>query len=476
MAGPVSFPRAVLAGLLLAGSVIAASAQPEEPDPTTIAEAAGHRAMFTCSATFNGGRSWSGIRADELDDVFVDNKFGELTLPEPVVDTEHRTVSVVFDSDLPPRISIWRPQLGCVALPVGASMADFALPPIRISAPSGDGRSIDWPMGDRLPDASPLDGATEEALGAAIAPAFDGETYGDRYKTTAVMVLRDGQILAEHYREDFDLYTSQRTWSVAKSIAASVIGIAVGQGLLEVDAPALIPEWSAPGDPRARITLANLLNMASGLYRVPNNQTDYLYYGGGTVTETATEKPLEAQPGERWLYSNDDTLLAVRALRAVLDDDERYHAYPFVELLNKIGMRNTNLETDWQGNFVLSSQVWTTARDLARLGQLYLQKGVWDGEQILPKGWTDYVAKPAPAQPAKNPDGPTRGYGAQFWLYADFPGVPADTYAMLGNRGQFVIIVPSRNVVIVRRGYDASGTGARFDGAALTAAVLEALD
>ena len=135
-------------------------------------------------------------------------------------------------------------------------------------------------------------------------------------------------------------------------------------------------------------------------------------------------------------------------------------------------------DRDWDGDFILSSQVWTTARDLARLGQLYLNDGVWDGQRILPEGWADYVAAPAGAQPpnrlGENADKPGRGYGAQFWRYENYPGVPNDTYAALGNRGQFVIIVPSRQAVIVRRGYDWRGN--YFDGPAFAAEVLAALE
>jgi CubicO group peptidase (beta-lactamase class C family) len=140
-------------------------------------------------------------------------------------------------------------------------------------------------------------------------------------------------------------------------------------------------------------------------------------------------------------------------------------------------MYHTVPETDWDGDFVFSSQVWTTARDLARLGQLYLNDGVWQGKRILPKDWARYVATPAPAQPQNRlgdkGNAPGRGYGAQFWLYENFPGVPNGTYAALGNRGQFVIIFPSRQVVIVRRGYDYAGQ--RFNGPAFTADVLKHL-
>ncbi len=132
-------------------------------------------------------------------------------------------------------------------------------------------------------------------------------------------------------------------------------------------------------------------------------------------------------------------------------------------------MERTVAEADWQGNYILSSQVWTTARDLARFGQLYLDDGIVNGARILPEGWVEYVSTPSGPQP----DGPF-GYGAGFWLMNKSDGVPPDTFAAFGNRGQYVVIVPSRKLVIVRRGEDPAG--ARFDIAAFTKDVLAALD
>jgi len=147
-----------------------------------------------------------------------------------------------------------------------------------------------------------------------------------------------------------------------------------------------------------------------------------------------------------------------------------FAAHPPAEFFAKLGMIHTVAETDWQGNYILSSQVWTTALDLARLGQLYLNDGkLPSGERILPEGWVQYVSTPAGPQP----DGPF-GYGAGFWLMNKSEGVPSDAFAAFGNRGQYVVIVPSRDVVIVRRGEDPVGT--RFDIAAFTRDVLAALE
>ena len=179
-------------------------------------------------------------------------------------------------------------------------------------------------------------------------------------------------------------------------------------------------------------------------------------------------------------------MLAMRSLRAAMADDQAFLNYPFERILFKIGMRNTNPETDWRGDFVLSSQVWTTARDLARLGLLYVNDGVWNGERLLPEGWAAYVRTPAPQQPATHRADGSRilGYGAQFWITKDrFAEVPDDMYVMLGNRGQIVAIVPSQELVLVRRGFDGPPgelvdgvANQRFDAVAFAAAVLAALD
>ncbi|MDO9488165.1 MAG: serine hydrolase, partial [Sphingomonadaceae bacterium] len=311
-------------------------------------------------------------------------------------------------------------------------------------------------------------------LDAAIASAFDRATFGTGSETTAVLVVRDGRIVGERYRTGYDRHTPQRTWSAAKSLTGTLVGVAVAQGLIDVSQPAPVPEWQTPGDPRATITMANLLHMASGLWsETAGNRTDDIYFGGTSVTEQATGLPLEAKPGTRWRYANNDTLLAARALRHALGDGDRALAFPFTDLLWKIGMRRTFPETDWQGNFILSSQVWTTARDLARLALLYQNDGLWAGERLLPEGWARYVATPAPAQPVGRAGG--EGYGAQFWLLGGVEGLPAGTYAMQGNRGQYVVIVPSEKLIVVRRGFDAIGGGGGFDAAKFTAAVRTAL-
>lgn len=449
-----------LAGLTLAA--VASAAQAAD-DPHTRALAAGYKAAFLCSGVFNAGRTEAEIAADDLEGIYPDYQALVRTLPA-VVDRDAKTVSVAFDPKLPPRIAAWRQHLGCAQLPVGAKAEGVAkLPKLEGVFPiHADGYNRrPWPFsdGEELIRTPPK-------LAPVLTRAFND--YGG--KTTAVLVVKDGKIVGEVYRQGYDLHTPQRTWSAAKSLTATVVGRAAYLGKLKVDAPANIPEWKAPGDPRAAITLAQLMHMGSGLWTDgPGNRTDEVYLGGGAVTEWATRMPVEVAPDSRFNYANNDTLLAARSVRAALGDGQAALAFPFTELLWRIGMTHTTLETDWQGNYILSSQVWTTSRDLARLGLLYLNDGVWDGQRLLPEGWSKFVATPAPAQPDRE-----AGYGAFFWLHGPKQGLPEGTYAMNGNRGQYVFIVPSKNVVIVRRGFDSAQ--ARFDEVRFARDVLAALE
>jgi CubicO group peptidase (beta-lactamase class C family) len=465
----------LLSVLALIATASAAQAQQGEVSPNDRALAAGYKAAFLCSGIFNAGQTEAEATADDLTRIYPG--YRPLIEDLPVeVDREMRRVLVRFDDAMPPRVAQWRPHLGCVQLPTGADPdGDIDLPRLGsdIEAPDLAGTdALVWPQGDgdamrSLPESS------SAALDIVIAAALDRSTYGEGTETTAVLVIRDGYIVGERYRSGYDLHRPQRTWSVAKSIAASVVGAAVQQELVDLDGPVPVPAWQVPGDPRAAISWHNLLHMGSGLWSpFAGNRTDAVYFGGEAVTDSIPGLPLETAPGTRWRYANNDTLIAMRALRSALGDGDRALSFPFTDMLWRIGMTRTTPETDWQGNFIFSSQVWTTARDLGRLGMLYLNDGVWQGERILPEGWSAYVATPAPAQPTGRGG---VGYGAQFWLFGPEQGLPEGTYAAMGNRGQYVMIVPARNIVIVRRGFDAVGDGERFDIARLSHDVLAAI-
>lgn len=429
----------------------------------TRAIAAGYKAAFLCSGIFNGGRTEAQIEALELTGVYPEYEAIMPTL-RASIDRQRGYVAVPFSETLPPRRAEYRIGRGCILMPIGATAPTLpAVPETPPRPPAPDLRA--WPMGDTIGTIRTPGKLTKEML-----RAFDGESFGRGTRTTAVIVVRDGRIIAERYAEGFGPYVGQRTWSVAKSITGTLAGIAFGEGLVQTGQSAKIPFWQyQPGyDPRRRITLDNLLRMASGLHTTgPGNRSDAIYFGGATVSGQAVSELLEAAPGTRFNYANNDIMLAMLALRTALGE-ERYRDFPAAALFRKIDMRHTVAETDWHGNYVASSQIWTTARDLARLGLLWLNDGVWQGTRLLPAGWMRYATTPSGPQPAQGP-----GYGATFWLLGKIPGLPPESFAAIGNRGQFVIVIPSHRTVIVRRGEDPFGTD--FDGGRLAADVLAAL-
>ncbi|MBN1380935.1 MAG: serine hydrolase [Deltaproteobacteria bacterium] len=413
--------------------------------------AAGYKAIYYSTGIFTAGHTTERIEAD----VFAGtNPVWEKIFPEmpAVIDEQNKTVAVTYLPDMPPRIAAWRPVLGSTLLPIGAGMdAVNNIPrlPEDVKAPVMDG--LPWPQGDRDATAA-LPERQAEALDRIVKKAFDGETYNGI--TWGVVVVKDGKIVAEHYDESrgFHLHTSHRTNSVAKSFAVSVIGAAVKQGLVDIHRKAPLPEWRRPGDPRGAIMMNDLLHMCSGLYteRAGDPQQE-MYFGGLAAGDRSLLNIVDSPPGMRWVYAGSDTILALRSVRAAISDDARFHLFPHREIFWKLGMTRTITETDWKGDFLMSGQAWSTARDMARFGLFYLNDGVWNGERILPEGWAKYVATPAPDQP-QMPDG--RGYGAQFWLFGPQQGLPEGVYSADGARGQWSMIIPSHHLVIVRRGFD----------------------
>ncbi|MBY6128516.1 beta-lactamase family protein [Qipengyuania aquimaris] len=428
--------------------------------------AAGYKALFLCSAVFNAERNgatrtpesvekWelSGIQSP-LDGIVSELRYS--IDRKPILDGQQVThsVRVWWDEEMAPRIAIHNNEKGCFLTAMGGPQVPFVAPHVASTAALEDSR-VDTRLGS---------GARESLSDVAASALGEESPYGDGTRTTAVLVQREGAGLIEMYHPDFAWNVPQRTWSVAKSIAATLLGEAVHRGEVDVSDSAGLG-FGKLGDPRHTISIDDAIRMASGRYSdTPGNRTDALYFGGATVTEVALDWPLVNPPGTVFRYANNDTLAAVQAI------SEGFEESPPSDFFAKLGMHHTVAETDWKGNYILSSQVWSTARDLARIGNLYLDDGILpSGERILPADWAEYVSTPSGPQP----DGPF-GYGAGFWLFNKSEGIPSDTFAAMGNRGQFIVIVPSLNVVIVRRGEDPAGS--RFDIASFTRDVLESLE
>ncbi|MXO70983.1 serine hydrolase domain-containing protein [Alteraurantiacibacter buctensis] len=455
-----------LAAALLATPALAQSDDAVAPrDHYAASQMASMRAMNICSGLWHGGLDLATIER-ELNG--RDASFGVLADQGGTgIDHQARMVSTRYTDGMPPRVVVWRPVLGCIQLPPGAGpdAAEY-LPrlPGDFAAPNLDDRA--WPTGDR--DAlRPLTGDRAARLDSLVAQAFDGQTFGGR--TWGVVIVHRGYIVAERYAEGFNRHTASQTHSAAKSFAATLVGIAQGQGIVAVEDDHLLGQWRSPGDPRAGISLGNLLHMASGLNTrgmAPPRFMD-AYTQGTAVPEAVAGNFLAARPGSEFVYSPADTMLVMRALREALNDDARYLRFPYEELFWRIGMTRTSMNVDGQGNVFGSGQSWSTARDFARFGLLYLHDGVWNGERVLPAGWVDYATTPAPAQPAEGP-----GYGAQFWLYGPQHGLPEGSFTPSGGQGQYAMAIPSADLVVVRRGTD---LGPGFDIARFSAQVLAAL-
>ena len=459
---------AAAAALALSPPVHAQSAQDKLDGKYDRALAAGYKALMLCSAIGNAEKNgakrtpesveqWElqGIQkpldaiVDELEYEIVRRPSGQIA-----------QVEVEWDDTMPPRVAAYYYDSGCSALPIGTATA-AAQPTLPIAIPESETPKTVSDKQDRP--------RTRYRL-SEVAKAAMKEQYGEGTRSTAVVIQRDGAVHWDEYAAGFTPNTPQRTWSVAKSIAATLVGVSVHAGESDVNEPVAMNYWRQGGafDPRNAVTLDHMLRMASGRYTdTPGNRSLGLYWGGSTVNETATGWPLIHKPGTVFRYANNDTLMAIKAI----DNYISYYKPP--EIFEQIGMLHTVAETDIRGDYILSSQVWSTAPDLVKLGQLYLDNGVIgtgeNAERVLPENWREYVSAPSGPQPKGRPS----GYGAGFWLMNNSEGVPKDTFYAAGRRGQFIVIVPSKNVVIVRRGEDPGS--ARFDIIRFTRDVLAAL-
>ena len=472
---------AILAAATLASSTAATAQQQDSYDYWSFNRemiARGMQAVFLCNGLFTSDRSLEQVFEQEIAYMRsgVGTPVGTAAGGDYEVDRNRRAVAIGAPGHVPVMRAAFREGLGCVIMAPDQTWDDIeSLPELVVPPPPGNPAAIPWPDGD-LVDDGPLPAAVDgAALQAASDWAFDRES--PEQVTLSLLVVHDGRIVHERYGPGVGMATRTRTWSTAKSIAATLIGILADQGRLDLDAPLgfdWLPRASAPeADPRSAITLRHVLNMSSGLYPVDNRRMEYAtgsglsYWAGASSVAGARHRALIREPGTTWDYENYDTLLGVYAMKLTLGGD--YLAFPRRALLDRIGMRNTLLGVDRFGDFILSSQVYANARDLARLGLLYLNGGLWNGERILSEEWIEFARTPAPSTADRG-----AFYGGQWWLVpADRDDVPADAYSTAGNRGQYVVVVPTHDLVIVRRGLDYGRQG--FNRWELTREVLKAV-
>lgn len=425
-------------GLIAAALVAAAGAVALSKLNAMAGVGVGYMAKIACSELFLAKRDALPLLDSEFDGISPVLDHARLR-----IDSEKRTVSgSVFG--LGAASAVYREGYGCTLARGGAPENLPALAPIA-----------DKP----LPDAF---AGTEAMLPgvdyAAIEKALDDAFADRRAATRAILVVKDGAVVAERYADGFSAKTPFLSWSMAKSVTATMVGAAILKGEIVLGQPAGAAQWSGPGDERFAITWNDLLQMQSGLafsevYDDPNSDVSKMLFLARDAGAVAAGKALIHEPGSFWDYSSGTTNLIQGSLRAALEADAAdYHAFARDAVFEPLGAASFTLEPDASGTFIGSSFVYATARDWAKLGLLYLNDGVHEGARLLPEGWSRYVSTPASAS-----DG---YYGAQFWLNHPgtdgrpkyVPGVPDDAYMMAGHEGQYVLIVPDKNLVIVRTG------------------------
>jgi CubicO group peptidase (beta-lactamase class C family) len=398
-----------------------------------------------CSAVFVAGRNEQQVRDQDLSAYMM--KLADFKV--------NYTDSSVTGSILgfAKRKAIYRNGLGAT-LVSELSEQDIRMKHFNLAAkPAANTDTIAWPLGDKLIDTFPA--AVDSAkLQSAIQNIFLEKDTILPIRTRAVIVLYNGQLIAERYADGFTAKTKLLGWSMTKSVTGALTGILVKEGKLAVDAAARVPEWHNANDPRHSITIANLLQQRSGLdfeedYSKLSDATRMLFQKADMGGYTAS-RPLKTQPGSVFYYSSGNSNILSRIIRQTLGDS-LYYAFPYRQLFYKLGMYSALIEPDASGTFVGSSYMYATARDWARFGLLYLNDGVFNKERILPEGWVAQSKRPVSTN--------KRGYGYQIWLNTGgdtsikrYPSAPADMFYADGFESQLIFVIPSKNLVVVRLG------------------------
>lgn len=331
----------------------------------------------------------------------------------------------------------YRPGLGCTPNAEDEGISLTALTENEL-APYED----PWPW----PEVGSGEGKLAEAVNAAFSDPESG--------TRAVVVVQDGNLVAERYAPGFDRNSPMLGWSMNKSVLHALLGTQVLAGNLELAQDGLFEEWE--GTDRAAITLEQMLQMQSGLawaedYANPFEDAIQMLFGSDSAAARGLQKPLTHAPGTHWRYSSGTSNMLALLLRRTLEHHgEEALGYPQRALFAPLGMRTSVLEPDATGTFVASSFGFASPVDWARFGQLYLEDGVAAGKRILPSGWSTFACTAAEASEGR--------YGAHFWLRGssgDPAGpslLPDDACHAVGHEGQYITIVPSRGTVVVRLG------------------------
>lgn len=452
-------PTALAAAWLAACGT--ASAQRAALDPAVARAAAAYAAKVTASALFVSGRTLDSVLAEEL---APDRALEAAIRPLLRFDVDREARSVTCHLGAATATAVATVDLGCTLV-----HPDVAIDTLRTRAATAiagerpDPVTLEWPRGERLPATKPA-GVDLAMLEQAIAAAFVEREGKPPVHTRAVVVVHRGNLVAERYAPGYRADMPLPGWSMSKTLVDALVGIRVRQGKLSLDAPLAIPEWRAPDDPRQHITLPDLLAMRGGLawvedYDDPASDALQMLFGSADHGAAFAQRPVAAPPGATFAYASGCSNLVCRILRSTFADDHDYWAFARDELFAPLGMHAAVLETDPSGTFVGSSYGFATARDWARFGMLYAGDGTFGDRRILPAGWLDR---------ARTPVATGRGtYGSHLWLDGDpdgdgpqqreWPDLPQDLLHMDGHEGQYCVVFPTQQIVIVRLGCAKNG-------------------
>lgn len=387
-------------------------------------------AKTICSGVFVQGRAEADLWRDELNE----ETDARLSWFKARIDAQAKSVTASAFG-LGRTQAVYRDGLGCAVTPDAAS-ADMKA--ARGPAPQPSAHPF-----DTVPAPNP------QALNAVLDWAFTPPAGSPNWRTRAVLIVKDGKIVAERYADGFGPETKFWSASMAKTVSAMLVGILAAEGKLDPSASGLYPDWTDPA--RASITMRHLLTMESGLdfnesYGAPTDVSRMLY-ASASAAAVARARPSAHPPGAHFAYSSGDTnlLMQVARQRSGMSDAE-WLAFPRRALFDPLGLDSAVFETDAEGDFIGSTYIYATARDWARLGLLLAQNGQWQGRQIVPADWTTQMITPGAVSEG--------AYGLQTWIDQGEIGKPAAIFSMRGYGGQRVTIAPAAGVVIVRLGWN----------------------
>ncbi|MBX3705352.1 MAG: serine hydrolase [Pseudomonadales bacterium] len=407
--------------------------------PDALSVATGMAAKLACSGRFISGLDEARI-IEDLASYSALNRRIELDF------ADNRASARLFG--MAPASATWRPGIGC-SLDIGdLATLDRLVAPGRAAGHATS--ALPWPRGD-------LTGDVEPAI-QAVAESILQQDNAAGLETRALLMVRGGGIVAEAYADRFGAETPLLGWSMGKSVTAIMVGRMQHLGRLPADERTfdegpLFPAWA--GDDRRAIRLVDMLQMTSGLNwdetYAPGSDSTRILFQVASASDIAMLSTPAHRPGAHFYYSSGTTNLLARFVHDRLGGAQAQIDFFARELLEPLGMRHTYFEPDPSGVFVGSSYIYATARDWARLGLLMLNRGGFAGDTLLAPDWVDRAI--APNGSSNDPR-----YGYQFWLNAGgdalrWAALPADAYAMMGNRSQVVMVVPSADAVLVRLGW-----------------------